>query len=128
MVIAPPDALNSSSCPLLKRACRRTAGGTTSGTLLLFLTATVMVAITFRTLEKFHLHDSRRGAYQGGGRPVPLASLPAHRTEIDDGGDANQENDSDHVREFDDGERRFGRVHGVGNRRMRSERTSMAAP
>jgi hypothetical protein len=37
MAIRPPDARNSSSCPLLKRACRRTEGGTTRGVLLSFL-------------------------------------------------------------------------------------------
>ena len=36
----------SSSCPLLNPAVRRTAGGTTSGILLLFFTATVMIVPT----------------------------------------------------------------------------------
>src|ERR1700733_4275871 len=46
IVITPPVALNSSSCPLLKPALRRTAGGTTRGVLLLFFTATVMIGST----------------------------------------------------------------------------------
>src|SRR5665213_3943200 len=48
MVMTPPEALISSSWPLLNPARRRTAGGTTSGVLLLFLMATVMVGNTVR--------------------------------------------------------------------------------
>ena len=44
MLITPPETLNSISWPFLRPACRRTAGGTTSG--VLFLTVTVMVGST----------------------------------------------------------------------------------
>lgn len=45
MVITPPEALISNSCPLLNPAFLRTAVGTTSGVLLLFLTAMVMIVV-----------------------------------------------------------------------------------
>ena len=44
MVITPPEAI-SNSCPLLNPAFLRTAVGTTSGVLLLFLTAMVMIVV-----------------------------------------------------------------------------------
>src|SRR5260370_9894299 len=57
MVIAPPDTLTSSSCPLLNPACRRAAGETTID--LLFLTATVILMVERVTVGNFHLHDNR---------------------------------------------------------------------
>src|ERR1700721_1039108 len=59
MVITRPDVLNSISSPLLNPAFRRTAGGTTSGTLLLFLTATVIVMIADLRYKNVHFYNSR---------------------------------------------------------------------
>src|SRR5216684_811841 len=51
IVITPPDTLISSLSPLLRPARRRTAGGTTSGVLL--LTVTVIVDNTAATQFRF---------------------------------------------------------------------------
>src|ERR1039457_1111421 len=46
MLMTPPETLNSIFWPLLRPACRRTDGGTTSG--VLFFTVTVMVGNTLK--------------------------------------------------------------------------------
>src|SRR5260370_38364740 len=64
MLMTPPETLNSIFWPLLRPACRRTDGGTTSG--VLFLTVTGSAGITLKIWFSFQCRAAGTGSLIAG--------------------------------------------------------------